>query len=146
MPRLVDVVKGALVGSLITLNVSTIPSPAHRPQVGKFGTYYAKGYQICMADCIKQLALQKPAVPLEGDLVAVIEVVCHRPKTTKFKRPQGDVDNYAKAPMDAAKKALIWLDDVQVETALIDKRWTAPGELPGYTITIGYAPDVAQTS
>lgn len=137
---LVGLVRGALVGSLLVVSVQTDPSPSHRPQVGKFGTYYAKGYQRCMADCIKQMAAQKPAEALGGDLAAIIEVVCERPKSTKFARPRGDVDNYVKAPMDAAKKAGIWGDDVQVATALIDKRWTLPGEKPGITMTIGGLP------
>lgn len=137
---LITLVRGALVGSLLTVTVHTDPSPAHRPQVGPYGTYYAKTYQRCMADCIKRLAAQKPPEPLSGDLAAIVEIICQRPKTTKFARPRGDVDNYAKAPMDAATKTGIWVDDVQVATVLIDKRWTYSGEKPGITMTIGGLP------
>ena len=132
-----DAVRGALVGALLTLRVDTVPSPACRPRVARFGVFYAKGYQVCMADCVKQFSAQKPGILFEGDLFAHVEAVVQRPKKTIRVRPAGDVDNYAKAPLDAATKAGLWGDDGQVTALLATKRWTEPGEEPGINLTIG---------
>ena len=134
---LIAAMRGALTGVLLTARVDTVPSPSHRPQVGKFGTYYAKGYQVHHADCLKQLSEQKPLEVLQGDLWAILDVSIAKPKTTIRVRPNGDVDNYAKGPMDAATKAGIWQDDGQVMALLVTKRWAAPGEIPGVTLQVG---------
>lgn len=90
-----------------------------------------------MADCLRQMGDQKPPEALQGDLGAVLEVIVQRPKASKFASPRGDVDNYAKAPMDAATKAGVWGDDGQVRFLAVLKRWTMPGEAPGVTLTVG---------
>lgn len=129
--------EGALTGALFSLFVETTPSSASRPRVSKFGTYYAKSYQVHSADCLKQLALVKPSEPLTGDLVASVEVHIEKPKVTKRVRPPCDVDNLGKAILDAATKAGVWEDDSQVMALLVTKQWATPGTPAGVRLTVG---------
>lgn len=129
--------QGAAVGSLISLRVDCDPSPAHRPQVGKWGTFYAKSYQVCHHACTTQLVAQKVGLTLSGQLGVVMEFVLQKPKTTKLLHPKPDLDNLNKCPMDAATKAAVWGDDCQVVALASTKRWTAPGEKPGVNFFIG---------
>lgn len=120
--------KGWAVGPPLFLRVLATPSPQHRPRVGKFGTFYPKAYQTYHKDCQEGFAFQlRDGAPLAGPLGVVVEVLCPRPKTTKMLAPKGDVDNYAKAPLDAATKAGVWLDDSQIEVLGAVKGWAAPG-------------------
>lgn len=134
---LLDWLRGACVGALLTLRVITTPSPTHRPRVSKWGTYYAKPYQVYHKDCVQQFAEQKPEVPLKGRLGCVVETVVARPKTSKLQEPKPDSDNFAKAPLDAATKAGVWGDDSQVVPLASTKRWAEPGEEPGVYLHIG---------
>jgi Holliday junction resolvase RusA-like endonuclease len=139
---LLEWLRGASVGALLTLRARTTPSPQHRPRVTQRGiTYYPKAYQTYHADCMKQFAQQKPDEPLQGDVGVVVETVCARPKKTKLSAPKGDSDNYAKAPLDAATKARVWGDDAQAVPLASTRRWTEPGEEPGVYLHIGALPN-----
>jgi Holliday junction resolvase RusA-like endonuclease len=118
-----------------TLRVEGSPSPACRPRVSKWGTYYAKPYAEWLATCQRQMATQ--AAKLSGALWCAVEVVVQRPKTTKLEMPRGDVDNLVKAVLDGGTKAGVWGDDGQIELLLARKRWTEPGEEPGAIINCG---------
>lgn len=105
------------------------PVPASRPKVSRWGVYYSKTYKTwrqLAEEHIKPGDLQlRPDDPV---LVVIIAVV-NRPKTSKAPFPKGDVDNYAKGPMDAITKATGWWhDDKQVTWLLTGKRFAAPGE------------------
>jgi len=133
--------RGASTGALLTLRAETTPSPTHRPRLAKAGfAYYAKSYSIYHADCVKAFAKQKPSEPLQGSLACVVETVCARPKKTKLAAPKGDSDNFAKGPLDAATKAGIWGDDTQVIPMASTKRWAEPDEMPGVYLHIGVLP------
>lgn len=112
------------------------PVPASRPRVGKFGTYYAKGY----ADWMKEAAgFVKDAldVPTHAPLEVDIECVCKRPAKPTSTVPIGDVDNYAKGPLDViTKSGVVWGDDKQVVSLRVSKRFAAPGEAPHTKATI----------
>lgn len=135
---LLDWLRGASFGALLSLRAITTPSPTHRSRSTKSGHhYYAKSYQIYHADCVKQFSEQLPADPLSGRLACVVETICVRPKTTKLSEPRGDSDNYAKAPLDAATRAGVWGDDGQVVPQTSLRRWAQPGEEPGVYLHIG---------
>ena len=118
-----------------SLFVECTPSPSSRPRVAKFGTYYVKTYTLFLADCKRQMAVTKPATPMDGDLAVRLSVVIACPKKTVRVRPVGDVDNYAKGPLDGAK-GFLWHDDDQVTSLHVTKRWASPGETPGVHVSV----------
>lgn len=60
--------------------------------------------------------------PIEGECVVVIECVSTRPKQTRLAHPLPDVDNYAKAILDACN-GFVWVDDKQIVALDVSKRW-----------------------
>lgn len=106
------------------------PVPASRPRVSKWGTYYGKKYQQFMNDASNELVTYK-GLKVEGPVVVFLEHVCAKPKTTKRDYPVGDVDNYAKGPLDVMTKTeKFWKDDDQVVLLTTGKRFVDPGEEP----------------
>lgn len=67
--------------------------------------------------------------PLEGPLTVGIIITAERPKTSKLTAPRWDIDNGAKAVMDAMTKAGVWHDDSQVEFLAVKKQWGAFGQI-----------------
>jgi Holliday junction resolvase RusA-like endonuclease len=135
---LVTWLKGACIGSLLTFCAQTTPSPAHRPRVTRSGfSYYAKPYAQYLKDCEKQFSEQHSGSPLDGRLAVVLETVIARPKTTKLEDPNGDSDNYAKAPLDALEKAGVVTNDKKFIPVCATRRFAEAGEQPGVNVWIG---------
>lgn len=136
--RLVNVMRGALTGALLTVFIDAEPKPASRPRVSKWGgVFYTKSYATFYADCQAQLAVVKTEM-IEDGIAVAMEFVCPRAKTSKLPRPKGDVDNYAKGPLDAMTKVeKFWRDDAQIETLVVTKRFARPDEKPGVHIHYG---------
>ena len=65
-----------------------------------------------------------------------LEFVITRAKTSKLSRPIGDIDNYAKAILDAMTKKGFWKDDVDIVTLAATKRFAEFGETAHTKITI----------
>jgi Holliday junction resolvase RusA-like endonuclease len=105
------------------------PVPASRPRVTRWGTYHAKPYKNWLDSAAEFLpGLDEPLDPDET-LLVIIESICTRARTSKLLRPKGDVDNYAKGPMDAITHAGgYWQDDVQVVALVSTKRFAAKDE------------------
>ena len=78
----------------------------------------------------------QPGPPIEGPLAVGVECVCKRPAKPARGYPMGDVDNYAKGILDAATKAGVWVDDVQVVDLHINKRFAKRGEAPCVKLSI----------
>jgi Holliday junction resolvase RusA-like endonuclease len=75
--------------------------------------------------------------PLLGPLFVRITNIVQKAKTSKLVWPRGDVDNYAKAPLDAiTKAATVWHDDDQVVDLHTSKRFANPGEQPGTLVEV----------
>lgn len=121
-----------LAAGTIRLLAETKPVPAPRPRVMKWGgVFYPKPYTEFTATLQQEFAKQRDQAPLDEPLMAAVVVTSERPKSTKLHHPRGDCDNHAKGPLDAiTKTARVWLDDSQIGTLLIHKRWGLPGE-PG---------------
>lgn len=121
----------------VTTRVVGTPSPASRPRVTRFGTYYTKPYAEWMAACQKQMAEQITSAKLKAGIWCAVEIICTKPKTGKLMLPRGDIDNYVKGVLDGGTKAGVWGDDAQIEFLLATKRYAKPGEDPGAIINAG---------
>lgn len=66
---------------------------------------------------------------LTGPVTVGLVITVKRPKTSKLSAPKPDVDNYAKAVLDAMTKAGVWGDDAQVEFLAVKKQWGDEGSI-----------------
>ena len=106
------------------------PVPASRPRVTRWGTYHTTPYKNWLDQAAKTLAACSAVKSLtDASLLVYVESVVTKARTSKLTRPRGDVDNYAKGPLDAITRAARhWHDDVQVTALLSTKRFADPGE------------------
>lgn len=107
------------------------PVPASRPRVTRWGTYHTKPYKHWLDQAARHLkeGFYENTYLGEQSLLVVVESIVTKARTSKLTRPKGDVDNYAKGPLDAITKAgLHWYDDAQVEVLISSKRFATPGE------------------
>jgi Holliday junction resolvase RusA-like endonuclease len=129
--------KGAVTGALLHFRIDAAPAPASR-QVGRQGqVFWSKSSALYLKECQQAIAEQFTGKPLTGRVAVVLESVIARPTSSKLLEPRGDVDNYAKHPLDAVKKAGVWGDDEQVVALGTTKRWALPGEEPHANLWIG---------
>ncbi len=96
------------------------PVPASRPRVTRWGAYYGKKYKHFKSKVDQMLPDLYAGEPLSGPLVAIVIFYCKRAKTTKRTWPRGDVDNYAKALLDAGNGRL-YVDDDQIVHLTVTK-------------------------
>lgn len=129
-------IKRRAIGPLFSLWLEGKPVPAGRPRVTRWGTYYPKTYTEWIAANTPVVSKLEPHV-LTGPVALYVEVICPPPKTkTEQVAPMGDVDNYAKGPMDLLTKlGKAWKDDRQIVMLAVTKRWAGPGEEPGFAMT-----------
>ena len=116
------------------VEIGLAPVPASRPRVTKWGTYYTATYKDWKT-AAQGFFPQCPEV-LQGALAVELSVICKRPVKLTIAIPKGDVDNYAKAALDAVNDAGLWEDDKQVTHLTVSKRYAQPGETPRTIITI----------
>jgi Holliday junction resolvase RusA-like endonuclease len=139
--RVLAALKGAVTGGLMHLFLAVEPVPASRPRVSRWGAYYTKTYEAFRVAASRELAKFK-GTPTEGHVVLFLEFVCTRPKSSKLTTPKGDVDNYAKGPMDSMTQSeKFWADDKQVVLVVATKRFAEKGETPGINIHWGAVPE-----
>lgn len=117
--------KGAAKAALLVFPLE--PVAASRPRVTRWGTYHAKPYKNWLTEAGKYLQTVSYVAP-EGHLTVAVEIICTRARTSKLSTPKGDVDNYAKAALDAITHAGIWSDDKWVVHLTVSKRFAEPGE------------------
>lgn len=115
------------------------PVPAARPRVGKFGTYYPKTYSRWKIEADEQLApFAVGNTPTSELLYVHVLFIVEKPKTSKLAAPNGDLDNYVKAALDAVTKSqVLWYDDRQIVALHAQKRFAREGEHCGTIITAG---------
>jgi Holliday junction resolvase RusA-like endonuclease len=130
--------KGVAQAALFSVWIDATPTPASRPRVTRWGTYYPKTYQTFLKEAAQSLAKIKAQVT-DAPLACIVECVVSKPRTGKLLSPKGDADNYAKGPLDALTKAAkFWNDDSQVHLLIAVKRYAQPGEDAG--VAIDYVP------
>ena len=119
----------------VSCAISLAPVPASRPRVGRFGTYYAKGYARWKKEADKMLE-HKKLPTTDQPLYVEVEQICRKPPTTKRSIPFGDIDNYVKGPLDAITRADFgWVDDDQIVELHVVKRFAEPSEQPKSIVT-----------
>jgi len=119
------------------------PMPAPRPRFvvrGKFASaYMPRGYEVWKdraVECVRGVN-NIPSEQLPGPCTVDLKVIAARPKTTKLTHPAPDVDNYAKAVLDAITQSeRWWKDDKQVVRLTVSKTWANADEVPGIEVTI----------
>lgn len=105
------------------------PRPASRPRISKYGTYYGKPYTVFRQTSQPYADAYDSYPPIKGPIVILVEIVCTKPKSGRLKYPRGDVDNYAKGPLDVmTKSGNFWDDDIQVVSLHCVKRYADPQE------------------
>jgi Holliday junction resolvase RusA-like endonuclease len=127
------------------------PRPRAFARGGKARVYdpaTAEGWKSQIALAIKPLL---PPQPLTVPAVVEMEFVFRRPKAhfsstgaLKLHAPQRytskpDVDNLAKAVLDALSTVGLWRDDDQVTGLSARKRYAEPGEAPGMGLWVTVA-------
>lgn len=128
-------VRKLLGSSALTVFLAVEPTPASRPRVSKWGTYYGKNYEKFRRD-VRDLLIDHKGEKITGPIHMVIEFVVTPPKTTKRDFPRGDVDNYAKGPLDSlTSNGNFWEDDDQIVGLAVTKRFARSDEPPGIHIT-----------
>lgn len=114
--------------------IPVAPVPASRPKVSKFGTYYTATYANWRKAAAKFVRDHVNVVPEVAPLVVLVENIVPKPRTSKLKHPNGDVDNYAKAALDILNEAA-WVDDKQIISLTSTKRFAGPAEIAGTRVT-----------
>lgn len=127
------VTKGAALAASFIFPID--PVPASRPRVTRWGTYHLKTYKNWLEAAGTYLKTTGAKIP-EGRLHVALEFVCRKPKTTKLVTPKGDIDNYAKAPLDAITHADIWPDDKWIVSLYATKRFAELGEEPHTSLQV----------
>ena len=115
------------------------PRPASRPKFSKYGTHYSKPYTEFRQKSQPYADAYDSHPPIYGPIVILVEIVCEKPRTGKLLHPRGDVDNYAKGPLDVmTKSGNFWKDDVQVVSVQCVKRYCDPNEAEEPSCTMYY--------
>lgn len=108
------------------------PVPASRPRVSRWGTYFSGPYKDFRAKATEVIPrCLGPKVVVIGYPIKVdLEVFPEKPKTSKLAFPKPDVDNYAKAILDACN-GILWEDDSLIKSLYVTKDWSSG---PGYFV------------
>lgn len=132
--ELLDWGRRTAAAGLLSAYLNVTPAPASRPKVGRWGVYYGKNYQRFKSAAELEAAnLDLPQT--DKPVVLFMEHVVPKPRTSKRSYPRGDVDNYAKGPMDVLTSAgQIWKDDDQVVLLVASKRFAEDDEEAGVHI------------
>lgn len=127
---------GVASAALVSLAIEINPVPASRPRVSRWGTYYTKTYAK-WRKLAEPFAAAFKGEKFDGPVIVLIDTAVERPKTSERSYPRGDVDNFAKGPLDVITKAeKLWHDDDQVVGLAVFKRFTEKGETPGSYLTV----------
>lgn len=124
--KVVDKIKELLGAPTLGASFLVNPVPASRPRVTRWGVYYGKNYTKWRKEAMELIQDQTDSINLY--LTVIVENIVFKPKTSKKDYPRGDVDNYAKAPLDILTKKNFWSDDDAIINLVCSKRFAEPGE------------------
>ena len=132
--EVVGVIKESLGEPSQFITIDIPPVVATRPRISKWGAYYGKRYTKWMKDVEETLKTSMSSI--DTPCTVIVEQICQKPKTTKLNYPNGDSDNYVKAPLDALTKKEYWTDDNIITGHWCSKRFAKPGEAPRTEVSI----------
>lgn len=109
---------------MIEVPIQPITKPVWKPAFrGRGGSWGSKTYDKFRKQVVGPLEDACEDIDLLWEALKVKVVVrARKPNTTKFPFPQGDVDNFSKAILDACTD-ILWVDDWQIRELTIDKDW-----------------------
>jgi len=131
---------------VIRLTVPGKPHPAARPRFARIGngvrTFPGKGDGLAKAR-VKAAWMAAGQPTVTGPFACHIEIVAARPKShwvkgglsaagRKSVTPSGDLDNFAKIPLDALVEAGAIPDDRYCVALAVTKRWSADRDATGH--------------
>ena len=120
----------------LTIFFPGTPTTASRPRVTRQGwAYYEKSYKEWMKAAHAVLK-KMPCAHFPGPVSVLIGIAVKRPKKPTNPFPRGDVDNFAKGPLDALTKAEVWPDDNVVVKLTVRKWYTTCDEDVGITVVV----------
>jgi Holliday junction resolvase RusA-like endonuclease len=124
---------------MISIFIPTKPVSASRPRVTSFGSYYSKSYMAYRKEThqfLKKIAKEHP-IDEKAQFCVNVEFICYKPKKPTNSYPRYDIDNLAKAVLDAITHAkMIWKDDIQIVELNCTKRYQKDGEDFGTNIEV----------
>jgi Holliday junction resolvase RusA-like endonuclease len=125
----------------IRIEVAPVTKPVWKV-TGRYGGHWgSKTYQKFLKEVPGPLAEACEDIDMLWEPIEVwLDIRPKMPKVSKFPFPQGDVDNYSKAILDACTDVL-WIDDWQVQKEHIHKQWADPGEDPYFTVAWKVLPE-----
>lgn len=132
--KVIDVVKECLGEPTQLVTIDTPPVVASRPKVTRWGVYYGKKYTTWRKEVDE--TLETSMTTIDNYCTVVVDQIVQKPKTSKLTFPRGDVDNYAKAPLDALTTKEYWADDDLVTGLFTAKRFAEPDETPRTEVSI----------
>lgn len=104
------------------------PIPASRPKIGRWGVYYPKPYTDWLAAAARHVPKGKLFPDPDDMFLVKIDSIRVKSRTSKLTTPMGDVDNYAKGPLDLLTRiGGYWLDDKQVRCLISSKDFAQEG-------------------
>ena len=128
----------------ITVPVQPITKPVWKPAFrGHGGSWGSKTYQKFLKEIGVPLATAVEDIDMLWQPLEVsLEVRPKAPKKSKFPFPQGDVDNFSKAILDACTD-ILWIDDWQIQSETINKRWNDSQEDSYFSVEWKVVPEYA---
>ena len=108
----------------IVIPIKPITKPVWKPTFrGHGGSWGSKTYTKFRQEVVEPLENACKDIDILWEpLEIIVEVRPAAPKKSKFPFPQGDVDNFSKAILDACTD-ILWIDDWQIQSETINKRW-----------------------
>ncbi len=115
------------------------PIPVPRARLTSVGgrprAYTAPKYREWLKEVGGWFDAEYAGTPLTTPLLVDLRLCVEKPKTGKLAQPKGDIDNFAKGPLDAAN-GRIWVDDSQVSTLTATKLYVPHGTPGHFVMTV----------
>jgi Holliday junction resolvase RusA-like endonuclease len=107
--------------------------------VGRWNTYYPKRHKEYVAEATP--LLPAPDVTFTGPVIAEVNLVFEKARTSKLLHPHPDIDNLAKMVYDLLTAVGVWKDDKQIVVQKTAKRFAFTPSEVGTHIKIIEVPD-----